>query len=376
MRRLITIFTILIAATAGLSAHAQQDANRQQGDMYAPLKEYLPQLPQSLQKFLKGISPSLDGNGPGGIDALVPAPDPLSLFAIPETPGPGEEFTVSARTPTFDKNSARYDWAVNGKKRPDLSGIGKHTIALVAGKLGDTISVSADITRLDGAGGAIALTVRVADIAMPWFAETYVPRWYKGKALPIPESIVRVAAIPEIIIGGRKIPPQNLLFRWGLDNEEKVQEGMGIDSFRFKMGVLPETTHIVSVTAQDLERRVKKTQRVAVAAHDARANIYAVTPLGGIEARRAITDYESRQTVLDVQVEPFFFNIKNRNDLTYDWRLNGQIVSGPAERPYLLTVDTRGAGITSIPVATTVSSEHNGIVPPSVTKSLNLRIER
>ncbi|MEK7560930.1 MAG: hypothetical protein AAB539_03185 [Patescibacteria group bacterium] len=373
MPRIIIIpLIILIAATAGLTAHAQQGG----GDMYAPLKEYLPQLPPQLQKLLKGLSPSINGATPGGIDALVPAPDPLSLFAIPETPGPDEKFTVSARTPTFDKNSARYNWTVSGKKRPDLSGVGKHTITLKAGKLGDAIPVSAEITRLDGAGGTVALTVRVAEIAMPWFAATYIPRWYKGKALPIPESVVRVIAMPEIIIKGKQIPSQNLLFRWGLDNEENVREGAGLDSFSFKMGVLPETMHIVSVTAQDFERRVKKTQRVAVVAQEARANLYAVTPLGGIETRRAIADYRTGRTVLDVQIEPFFFNIKNRNDLTYDWRLAGRVVSGPAERPYLLTVDTRGADTASIPVSTTVSSEHNGIVPPSVTKSLNLRIER
>src|SRR3989338_8051181 len=81
-------------------------------------------------------------------------PEPVSLSVNPAAPSPGEQITIRAATPTFDKNRAVFDWAVSEKSRPDLSGPGKDTINIQAGDLGSLLRVGGFLSSPFGGGGS------------------------------------------------------------------------------------------------------------------------------------------------------------------------------------------------------------------------------
>ena len=178
-------------------------------------------------------------------------PDQLVLLSSPESPSPGETVTIQANTPTLDKNRLFFEWTVDGKNRSDFSGLGKNSIKLTAGSVGSVIRIGVKVTGADREIKPTFLVISVSDLALSWFAETYVPPWYKGKALPTQNSVVRVAAIPKFVIGGSAIAPENLIYHWTLDDQENILTGIGQQIFRFRMSDLPKSTHQIEVTVEN-----------------------------------------------------------------------------------------------------------------------------
>src|SRR3989344_2962206 len=84
---------------------------------------------------------------------------PISLSSSPSSPAPRSTFTVTASTPTFDRETANFEWIVDGKTRPELSGLGMHQIQLTAGAVGGATRISVTISPSIGEGGTATLTV-------------------------------------------------------------------------------------------------------------------------------------------------------------------------------------------------------------------------
>ena len=235
-------------------------------------------------------------------------PDQLVLLSSPESPSPGETVTIQANTPTLDKNRLFFDWVVDGKRRADFSDLGKNSIKLTAGNVGSIIRVTVNVTGADKEVKPASLNINVSDLALTWTAETYVPPWYKGKALPTQNSVVRVAAIPKLVIGGSAVSPENLIYNWSLDDQENIVSGIGLQIFRFRMSDLPRSNHQIEVTVQDNRGIIHKNGRLLLGTVRPQAKIYASSPLGGIEFRSSpLFTFIKLPGLLDFVIEPFFF---------------------------------------------------------------------
>lgn len=298
-------------------------------------------------------------------------PDALSLVASPSSPSPRETVTVRAATPTFDKNTAVFSWSVDGKSRPDFSGLGKDSISLTAGGVGSVTTVRVNVSRAGSEGNSASLNIIVSDLALPWFAETYTPKWYKGKALPVANSVVSVAAIPRIIIGGRALRPEELIYRWDLDDEEGIVSGIGKETFRVKISDLPKTTHRVRVLVEDAGKRIQKEAEVFFLAFEPRVVIYPSSPLGGGEWRSAAANFSAASGgLLDFVAEPFFFSASTKKTLAFSWNVAGQEVAGSPQNPHIITLNTAGLNEGEIPIS--VNADDRDEFVPSAFKSFNL----
>lgn len=279
-------------------------------------------------------------------------PTTVSLSASPESPSPGQTFTVTAATPLFDRESADFTWEVGGSARRDLSGFGKNTITLRAGGVGNIITVSVTVLQSVGQGGSDTISVRTADLVLTWYAETYTPKWYKGKALPAQNSVVDVVALPNIILGGSRVSPAKLVYHWSLDDDDRAHSGVGEQVFRVKISPYSTDANQVRVIIEDTEKRIRKTGQILIAPQQARAVIYPYTPLGGGEWRNGTSSYTlTKRGLFDVAMEPFFFPVTSRSSLQYSWRVNNQDIAGDVKNPHLLTLDTAGMGIETIPTS-------------------------
>ena len=300
-------------------------------------------------------------------------PDALSLIASPSSPSPDEIVTIQAATPTFEKNSAFFSWTVEGKERPDLSGAGQDVIKISAGGLGSSLRVSVLVLRDNADALSAALTVRIADLALSWFAQTYVPRWYKGKALPIQNSNVTMVAVPNIIIEGATLRPAELIYRWRLDEEDEIS-GVGLDVFRIKTSDLPRSSHRIRVVVEDSGKQIKKEGELFIVPTTPSIFIYQSSPLGGIENRSSLSFKTSPGgNLLDFWAEPFFFNALSRQNLSYRWTVGTTEVTGGVENPYLLTLDPGKQPTGIVPVS--VSADDSDAFTPSASAFLNLLLQ-
>lgn len=301
-------------------------------------------------------------------------PQSVSLSAAPSSPSPGESITVRASTPLFDRNTAFFSWSVDGAPRPEFDGLGKNTITLTAGSVGSVTRVSVSIRRLEGNGGEGSFVIRVSDLALTYFADTYTPRWYKGKALPVQNSVVNVAAVPHIILDGERIRSENLIYRWTLDEQKNVLSGVGEDIFKVRLSPYTRNPVTVKVAIEDIEKRIRKEGSIFIEPREPRAGIYPFSPLGGIEPRNGTGFFFTpKRGLLDFMAEVFFLPINTRKELGYVWRVDGLKTEGAPNNPYLLTVDTGTRPSGSVSLGFSADSKND--LAPSVSKTLKLLLQ-
>lgn len=301
-------------------------------------------------------------------------PTMLTVSATPSSPSPDETVNIQANTPTLDKNRIFFEWTVDGKPQPDLSGLGKDSIKLTAGPVGSTIRVSVVIFGADQEVKPSSLSITVSELSLSLFAETYTPRWYKGKALPTQDSVARIIAVPQIVIGGSLLRPESLIYRWNLDDQTDALSGIGQAVFRFRLSDLPKTLHQIRVVVEDGEGKIRKEGRIFVSAANPQVKIYPSSPLGGVEFRSGSAFLLTKlRGLFDSVAEPFFFSASSRKNLRYQWRVSGGEVAGTPENPNFLTLDTTGQPAGAIPIDVTVDDQ-NDIVPSAV-KNLNLILQ-
>lgn len=289
------------------------------------------------------------------IDRSILLPRVVSLTAFPSSPSPGESVTITAQTPLFNPGEAEFRWVINGRSRPEFSGFGKNKITLEAGPVGTVINAEVIVAHRSRGINNASVTIRVSDLSLIWHAETYVPKWYDGKALPSKSSTVRVAAIPRVIIGGETIPSQRLIFTWDLDSQRNVLSGVGQDIFEFKISNFSSASHRVNLTIEDIDKRIRKEKSVLIKGREPKTAVYRLSPLGGIEFRSAPSSFPVESSgVSDFIVEPFFFPISSKRELVYDWSVAGVRTEGSPENPFILTLDATASPADTLPLSVNV----------------------
>jgi hypothetical protein len=280
----------------------------------------------------------------------------MALRANPISPSPGQIFTVTADT-QFNPAEAIFTWIINDRVRPELSGLGKNKAEFQAGNNGTTFKIRVN-ARHPIWGEAVAIqTFTVTDVSLTWSADTYIPRWYKGKALPVPGSIVTVTATPEIILNGARVPTEQLIFHWLVNGPAEIRAGRGMNSIKLLTSDNPLNTLNVKIRIEDATggvlRVLKETGNLFIKTADGQISVYQSNPLGGINPHSAIktTVYRSSNNS-GLQAEPFFLPIKSKKELKYKWTIGGIEITGTPQFPWLISIDATGQqpNVTEFPV--------------------------
>lgn len=302
--------------------------------------------------------------------------DSVELIASPASPSPGETVIIEALAPSFDKNTAYFEWLVNGVPQEKVSGQGENTLTLTAGDAGSSILVEVGVSRNGSPLISASIKVIVVDLALTWFAETYIPKWYKGRALPTPNSTVSVVALPFVIIDGKRIAGEDLIYRWSADDERNVVSGVGKHTLRIRTSKLTNASHNITVVVEDTEKRIRKEGFLVLPLTTPRIGFYHLSPLGGVEPRRALfSPLAVGRTIIDIIAEPFFFPVISRNDLSYRWNVSDVALSETPDNPYLLTLDTQNQNTNAaIPILVNVDHTPHDFVA-AIFKSLTLIVQ-
>ena len=306
-------------------------------------------------------------------NSIVP---PFALIATPQSPSPGQKVTITTQATSFDPHRTRYIWTVDGEPRPDLSGLGKNSFVFTAAQVGSTKYISVQAEPISDRPVTASLTVYTTDVSMTWTTDTYIPKWYKGKALPIPNSIVRVVAIPTIIIEGITIPADKLIYTWE-KNGERVLIGAGKQILEFQEPEQSWDAPTIVLTLEDIEHRIQKEARVIVTISRPHAVIYQSFPFGGVEFRRGTSAFfPISPGIVDVQIEPFFFNKQSRYDFSYEWLVQGTAVPGSPKNPFLLTLDTQQQTLRDVSIYATVKEKvkDTNLYLPAASSFVNIPI--
>jgi hypothetical protein len=84
--------------------------------------------------------------------------------------------------------------------------------------------------------------------------DSYVPPFYRGKALPTADSEIKIVAMPEIKNGSKMIDPKNMAYAWKKDYTNNTEgSGYGKNYFTYTSDYLDSSNNI-DVTASTIDQ--------------------------------------------------------------------------------------------------------------------------
>ncbi len=167
------------------------------------------------------------------------------------------------------------------------------------------------------------------NITLTWSTNTYTPLNYPGKAMPTRGSVIEVVATIDWPAGQEKINPQELIYEWFLDDHiQKTDSGQGKQTLQFDIGD--------SLTRQRLVKvKIKNTAGTLIASTPSYLSIKPHQPEIILEAKIPFLEpfnltrkcQVSANQEIEFTARPYFFNIKDIDDLNYHWSLAGEEAS-------------------------------------------------
>lgn len=247
----------------------------------------------------------------------------VNISANPESPRPFENVEISAESFLSDLNSAELRWLYNGKEV--ARGRGLNVIEINAGPAGTRNLVTLTTVFPNGREIKNSLSFITSDVSFYWWADTYVPAWYQGKALPTAGATIHIQARPSF----PDAVSQSLTYTW-LVNDDVVRatSGPGKSIFTYTVPLPPVPPDTISVKISNLGGTISNEAIFALPAANYELLAYEEAPLRGIDAARVIrqTDRPAGKA-LDILLEPFFIPKTALTTLHYEWNLNGQVIS-------------------------------------------------
>lgn len=267
---------------------------------------------------------------PGGLGT----PNSFTLEASNDNPGPNENITVTLRSYSFDQSITRIRWSVNGTTVQGPS-IGLTSYSFTAGKIGSRYSIRATALLDDGTAAGQTIILNVSDIQFYWWADTYTPPWFKGKALPVIGSPIYVYAIPE----AANINPKTAIYKWSMnDSVLPASSGQGKSVFQFTPQ-FPGVSERIGVSIKNTAGESIGEKTVVITPAVPQIAVYAVRPLEGVLFNQTGNLFGSKpEELADFIAEPFYFGVKTIQDLVFSWSFNNRPVAQIPARPNIFGI--------------------------------------
>ncbi|MBV9159749.1 MAG: hypothetical protein JO019_04100 [Candidatus Kaiserbacteria bacterium] len=274
---------------------------------------------------------------PGGGNSLTIGIDPVA-------PRPGDRVALSLSTSLYDLDASTITWQVNGTTI--ASGVGVKNASFRAGALGSADDISVEL--VDGDAVASAETrLTPASVDLLWESDSYVPPFYRGRALPTPGTSIRLFAIPYLTKTGRTYAADQLIYTWKVNGAVVSSlSGRGKASARIPApDLFDQKTVTVDVASPD--KSVAASASVTISTGDPLVRLYEDHPLFGVEYFRALPPNfflnESEMTFIAI---PYFAKAQRGNsaNLTHEWRVNGTPVAAAGDRTDEITLSAGNTG--------------------------------
>jgi hypothetical protein len=252
--------------------------------------------------------------------------DDIGISVVPEVPGAFEQVTITLESYVTDLNRAYMSWQKNGKQ--DIYGYGKKQLSFTTGNVGESTIITVSIRTVTGEVIDHRIVVNPAEINLLWEgADAYTPPFYRGRALPTTEGLVRVVALPQIRQGGALLNAENYVFTWKRQ-DQVIQRSSGFNKnvFVFQKDYL-NPNELIEVTAESNDTGSRARAQLAVQAFKPKILFYEKNPLTGVRFQESLKNGfsvgSSDKTVVAI---PYFISPKNplSQELTYAWKVNGE----------------------------------------------------
>lgn len=262
----------------------------------------------------------------------------LSLVMSPEFPKPYGTVEVSVDDYSIDTLGSTITWYVDGE---ELSGSkNERSVTLDVGGLGEKSEVSVLITNPKMPAFSAAQSIIPVTIDTILEADTYVPAFYKGRALPSREATVRALAV---VHDGTEAPDTRYTYKWTL-NDSVLYGGpvTGKNVAEFTMPRYDGARLTVDVFNKDSVRVGRQSFLLKPA--ELEMHFYENSTLRGLSQKEIGSSYALTKDEINVFAEPYFMNTNTITQSFADvtWKINGMETGADAQIPNAITLKRVG----------------------------------
>lgn len=274
----------------------------------------------------------------------------IAFTATPEIPGPFQDVTITAESYLTNVSRAYFVWKVDGKTV--LSQTGAYRFTFSTKDTGERTTVSLMILLITGETIQKNFVFNPAEINIVWEgANSYVPPFYRGRALPSSEGVIRVLAIPQINNGGGTLDTSKYVFRWK-KNDSVLSNNSGYNKnvLLFSQDYLnPNET--IEVRGQDNLSGSTAIGTSTISVFKPQILMYQRDPINGIDWNHELgNSYDVTSAEKTILAIPYFFSPQNplSNQLKYTWTINGDEIQTPLSANMLTLKSGATKGVSNL----------------------------
>lgn len=259
--------------------------------------------------------------------AFAASPASLLVNMVPPYPAPHENVSITLNSYASNLDTVLISWSVDGKIIS--SEIGKKSFSTTAGAAGALTSIVVTVYLPDGAIEK-EISIRPSVMLLLWQAnDSYVPPFYKGKALATPDSEVKIVAMPEARTSSGLIDSKNMAYSWKKDyNNVPDASGYGKNFFLYVNDYL-EDSNAVSVVASTLDQEYSVEANITVGTAEPKILFYKNDSTLGTLWNMALSDTYKIQGPETLKAIPYFISPKEIRHpaLIWGWFINDKRVT-------------------------------------------------
>ncbi len=249
----------------------------------------------------------------------------LGVKTTPSYPRDNEIVSINLTLYTDDLDSANITWYKDNKIV--LNGKGETKYSFRTGPVGTETKIEIKIDLLSGYSFSKSFTIKPAGVGLVWEADSYVPPFYKGKALHPMQGTLKIVAMPELIRNGKRISSENLVYKWS-NNVESYQNQSGYGkSVLILNGSILGKSDVIQVMVTDPISNLTAQGFIRVSPIDPQIVFYQNDPYYGYIFDSAVTGtFNLKGGEIQILAAPYYFTKEGSYGLTYAWRLNNQAI--------------------------------------------------
>jgi len=274
---------------------------------------------------------------PNSADALVRISDPV-VSLDPATPAPYSEATLKIINPANLPSGSSVRWFIDNVEQTNNAN--KHQINFVTKNIGDQTEIEVLITSPQTGlqrASAVISPVRVDLIVN---ANSHVPSFYKGRALPSGNSQISVRAL----VFSENTGPYSYYWRVNGQNVSN-QVGNTGSNITFKPGLDSQMYVELEVYNRANELVVQKSLSIPLS--EPEIHFYEANPLRGLIPNVLPSTYYLLNQEVTLRGEPYYFT-GSHDVLDIDWKINRRSYApnrNPLELSLLKTQETGSATV-------------------------------
>ena len=258
-----------------------------------------------------------------------------AIRVTPAYPEPNTSVTLTLEAYTYNQNGSSISWYIDGIE--DVGKKNQREVELIVGDYTDATEVIARLTLADGTAIDIKRSIMPTRIDIVLEADTLVPLFYKGRALPSAGSVIRAVAIPV-----SRHTPSELTYTWRLNNKSLHKGPLrGQDTAEFELLYGGEAT--ISVEVADPNGVVFAKKIVQVNTVEPEMYFYETNVLRGLSRHALFSPHQLIGNETTVRAEPYYMDKHIlEKDVHMEWKINGSTVENPSSDPQNITLRNNG----------------------------------